>query len=93
MGKTEHFDFCGSDLTLHEMRIIALHCQGLQRKDIAQRMGHSPNTLNNQMKKIFLKTGCCSDKALVFHAAHNGFDAQGHYLDRDLLDGFAPQPQ
>jgi DNA-binding CsgD family transcriptional regulator len=86
MAKTEHFEYCGSTLTLHEMRIIALHCIGLRRKDIAQRMGHSPWTLNNQVKKIFLKVGRESAVGLVAQAMANGFDGLGRYRERDLIN-------
>lgn len=63
-----------------------MDCRELKRKEIAARMGNSPNTLNNQMTKIFLKVGHNSDKALVGQAILNGFDEQGRYRGRDLFE-------
>jgi two-component system, NarL family, response regulator DevR len=46
-----------SQLTHQEQKILALIAQGLTNKEIAQRLGSSPFTVQNQVKVIIRKLG------------------------------------
>ncbi len=77
--KRIYLSFGEAKLTPHEAEIVSLVVQGLSRKMIAARLGNSPNTLNHELKMIFVKTQCMSTVMLVIWAFCNGFKTDGTF--------------
>lgn len=60
-----------------------LICEGWSRKEIAQMMDRSPNTIANHLKFIRLKTGCTKIAQLVMWAvAHRIVEPEKYYSPR-----------
>ncbi len=79
--KRTYLAFGTAKLTPHEAEIISLVVRGFSRKMIAAEMGNSPNTLNHELKTIFIKTGSESALMLVVWAFSNGFKTDGTFKE------------
>lgn len=82
--KTQNHVFAGKELTLHEMKIIALLVQLQTRRVIAENLKISPNTLGHQLTILFLKTETGNYLQLILKALENGFDKQGNFNGHPL---------
>jgi DNA-binding NarL/FixJ family response regulator len=83
--KTEYIEFCGKEITLHEAKIIALLCKGLDRYNASLELGNKPNTLDKQITTIFHKTGTTKNTELIALALANGFDTKGNFKGNPIL--------
>ncbi len=59
-------------LTPRELEIITLSCQGLQYKEIAEKLGISTKTVDNTKTNIFHKLSVNSTTEVVIYAFRNG---------------------
>lgn len=64
IAKTIHF-------TIKELEIISLSCEGLQRKEISDKMNISPRTVDTHKTNIFKKLGLSNSIELVRYAIKN----------------------
>lgn len=83
--KTEYYYVAGCKLTRYQMRIIALLCMGLDRRNMSLRMKNKVGTLKNEITKIFKATQTTKSTELVIFAILNGFDQMGNFNGESML--------
>jgi DNA-binding NarL/FixJ family response regulator len=59
-------------LTGREMEVIRMVCEGLNNKEIAERLSISPLTVRHHLSSIYRKLGVASRLKLVIYAYNNG---------------------
>ena len=79
-------------ITLAEARVMSLNVCGLQRKQMCHVLGISDSTLNQRIKKIFLKTNTPSNVLLALFSTTKGFDGNGNLNGQYLFDGIDNVP-
>ncbi len=84
--KTEYLEFCGKEITLHDAKIIALLCKGLDRYNMSLLLGNKPNTLDKEITLIFRKTQTTKNTELIALALANGFDTKGNFNGKQLFN-------
>ena len=72
-------------ITLHNANIIALVILGLERKEIAEKLGIKEGTLDTEMRILFLNLQVNNAARLAAIAIENGFDSKGRYKRRRIL--------
>ncbi len=63
-----------ADLTRRELQVLACLCEGLSSKEIAQRLGIAPKTVEFHRANLLKKTGFSSTTRMVSVAARLGLD-------------------
>jgi len=77
--------FGKTTITLHSAKIIAYVILGFERKEIAEKLGISDNTLDTEMRILFRTLGVNNAARLAAVAVENGFDSRGRYKRRNIL--------
>jgi DNA-binding NarL/FixJ family response regulator len=77
-----------STLTEREHQIVALVAEGHSNREIATRLGLSPQTVKNQLSVILDKVGLTSRVQLAVYAVRHHLDGtqEGESIDEQLRD-------
>lgn len=72
-------------ISLHDAKITALLILGFERKEIADKLGISKNTLNTEMRILFKVLHVRNAVRLAVIAMENGFDSRGRYKRMKII--------
>ena len=68
-----------------EDRVLALLLEGCSNRQIAQRLGLSPRTVESHIGAMFEKTGCCNRSQLLLWGQVNGSLNRGSMEDQTKM--------
>lgn len=83
--KTKHVIFAGFKITRHDLQIISLVVQTLERWQMADKLGIAVGTLNHEMTLLFRKVQVKNSPQLIKLALANNFDQSGRYHHKKLI--------
>ncbi len=83
--KTKHVIFAGYRITRHDLIIISLLVQNLERWQMAEKLSIAVGTLNHEMTLLYRKVQVKNNVQLVKLALANGFDDNGRYRKKKLI--------
>lgn len=82
----------GIEITIAQARIIILSTYGLQRKQMADLLNISKNTIDTHLDRIYKLLKVQSQPMLMIWAVRNGLYANGHLQGYYLFKGYAKVP-
>lgn len=86
------FRFGNKTITLCQARIISLNLHGLSRKEIANLLGNSVNTISTHYTMIYKVLDIHDSRKLGTWALTNTFDTNGHLNGKYLFDNYCNLP-
>ena len=75
----------GKEITYCEFRIIQQVMKGLLRKQVAAALGKSEDTIDCQMRVLFIKLEIKKINELIAWGYDKGFDSKGNYTLKVLI--------
>jgi len=85
MKTKERLTFGKTSITLHDAKIVALVILGFERKEIAEKLGISENTLDTEMRILFRSVQVNNSARLAAIAIESGFDSRGRYKRKKIV--------